>query len=196
MYYIVLLGNPGDEYVNTRHNVAWYLADKNFCTTLQLDKSEINHHLKAKLAVGCAGDKSATVVWPQTFMNRSGETVEKLVSDDGGHRLIVVHDDVDLPLGQVRVGFDRGDGGHNGLKSIIKTLGTQAFVRVRIGIGPTSFLTGKMLPRPSGDALSKYVLGNLSLRDKHTLKSVAKILPDIITTIVNEGHQVAMNQFN
>lgn len=196
MHQIVLLGNPGEDYERTRHNVAWFLADENFYATLKLDKREVDHYLKAKTASGRVGHEPVLVVWPQTFMNRSGETVEKLVSAEAGETLIVVHDDIDLSFGQVRVAFGGGDAGHKGIKSISDSLGSKAFVRVRVGIGRTSFLTGKMLPRPSGEALNKYVLGNLSLRDKRALKTVAQKLPSIITSIVSEGYKMAMNRFN
>jgi len=196
MHYIVLLGNPGEDYERTRHNVAWFLVDNNFQSSLKLNKREMDHYLKAETASGRVDHESLTVVWPMTFMNRIGDVVSKLVAPDLVDKLVVVHDDIDLPFGQIRVGFDRGDGGHNGVKSIINSLGSKAFVRVRIGIGKISFLTGQMKLRPSGEVLNNYVLGNLSLFDKRNLKIVGEKLPVIIKVIVSEGYKEAMNRFN
>jgi len=109
--------------------------------------------------------------------------------------LVVLHDDVDLPLGQVRVSFGRGSGGHNGIASIIDSLGTKDFIRVRLGIAPTSLFTG-LIKRPVGEKMPKFVLGNFSARELVKVKGVGKAVLEAVVTILNDGYMMAMNRFN
>ncbi|MFM2381941.1 MAG: hypothetical protein RLZZ76_708, partial [Candidatus Parcubacteria bacterium] len=121
--------------------------------------------------------------------------VRTLVPKGAEAELIVVYDDVDLALGEVKISFDRGAGGHNGLKSIIERLGTTAFVRVRVGVAQKSFFTGA-LKRPKGEALPKFVLAPFTAKEQKVLEEVLSKSCDAIIAIVGQGREYAMNQFN
>jgi peptidyl-tRNA hydrolase, PTH1 family len=195
MYYIVALGNPGEEYTNTRHNVGFLAADT-FVKAHTLPEPRITAQYVGKVSEGGVGDGSVSVLFPETFMNRSGVAVKKFVPPSELANMVVLYDDIALPFGEVKVSFGRGDGGHNGMKSIIGALGSKDFIRVRIGIAPTSFLTGaaKMV---SGPDLPKYVLAAFSKSEQAKLSK--EILPHVSTvleTIVKEGYVKAMNQYN
>ncbi len=194
MHYIVALGNPGEEYAHTRHNVGW----------LVLDVVARDRHLGERIAVqrysgevraGALAGQPVTVLYPTTFMNHTGTAVAKLVPRDEAASLIVVYDDVDLALGEVKVSFGRGDGGHNGVKSVIAKLDTRDFIRVRVGISPTSLFTGKV-KRPTGEKLQRYVMGQFTKRELAKVEEVGKQVATILELIVAEGYVAAMNRCN
>jgi len=195
MFYIVGLGNPGSEYEHTRHNVG-FLALDYIVDSLQLGTPTKAGHLEGRYSTGKICGKEVGLLYPETFMNNSGNSIKKLVSKDELHNLVVLYDDVALPFGSIKVSFDRGDGGHNGLKSIIGVMGSKEFVRVRIGVGPVSFWTGK--PKLlSGDALPRYVLGKFTTKERTQLSE--EILVDVqkaVCEIVREGYVKAMNTYN
>jgi PTH1 family peptidyl-tRNA hydrolase len=128
-------------------------------------------------------------------MNASGSAVVKVVPREESQRLLVVYDDIDLPLGELKVSFGRGAGGHNGVSSIIESLGTKDFVRVRIGIGKKSLFSGT-LKRPKGKALSDYVLGRFSSKEEKVLQSVYDAFPKMVKLFVTEGREKLMQEFN
>ncbi|MCA9363237.1 aminoacyl-tRNA hydrolase, partial [Candidatus Kaiserbacteria bacterium] len=128
MFYIVGLGNPGDKYINTRHNVGRMVLEEMSDNSLIKDKPS-----NASIASMSLGGEVIQLFAPETFMNNSGETVKYIVSKLGAvtEDVIVVHDDIDLPFGEVKVAKGRGAGGNNGVESIIKQLKSKNFVRVR-----------------------------------------------------------------
>ncbi len=195
MHYIVGLGNPGEEYVLTRHNVGFLALDE--CVEgFGLPKPMLRSWCKGLVSEGVIGQSEVTLLYPDTFMNRSGEAVVKLVPKAEVPSLIVLYDDVALPLGEIKVSFGRGDGGHNGIKSLIGALGTKDFVRVRIGIAPKAFLSGKTKVISSAD-LPKFVLQKFSKSEEKLLRN--DILPKVakaIATIVEAGYVKAMNDYN
>jgi peptidyl-tRNA hydrolase, PTH1 family len=194
MYYIVGLGNPGTQYEGTRHNVGFdalsHVARVHQCASWHTSKSP---HA-ARCACTISGQE-VLLIQPQTFMNESGGAVAKIVPKDALKQLVVVYDDVHLPLGSIKVSFDRGAGGHNGVASIIKALGTQAFTRIRIGVAQKTFFTGKVKIH-TGEKLSQFVLGKFSGREQAELAVVLSTVSDAIKTIVTEGHDAAMNRYN
>lgn len=195
MYYIVGLGNPGKEYEHTRHNVG-FLALDFIVDSLQLPLPTKASHLEGRYAVGKIADTDVALLYPDTFMNHSGNAVKKLVSRDEIQSLIVLYDDVALPFGTIKVAFDRGDGGHNGLKSIIDVLGSKEFIRVRIGVGPTSFWTGA-LKQLGGEALPRFVLGKFSSKERTKLSEEILVqVQKAVCEIVRDGYQKAMNTYN
>lgn len=195
MHYIVGLGNPGEEYVLTRHNVGFLALDE--CVEgFNLPKPMLRSWCKGLVSEGVIGQSEVTLLYPDTFMNRSGEAVVKLVPKAEAPSLIVLYDDVALPLGEIKVSFGRGDGGHNGIKSLIGALGTKDFVRVRIGIAPKAFLSGKTKVISSAD-LPKFVLQKFSKSEEKLLRN--DVLPKVakaIATIVEAGYVKAMNDYN
>lgn len=194
MWYIVGLGNPGEKYQHTRHNVGWILLDQVVAKT-GLPTPFASSKYAGRLSEGVLCGSDVSVLYPDTFMNKSGSAVQKLVSKDESAQLMVVYDDVDLPVGEVKVSFGRGAGGHNGITSIINSLGTKDFIRIRIGISPTSFWTGKT-KRPSGDRLPKYVLGQFTKKELAALEPVGDQVRSIIETCISDGVGKAMNRFN
>ena len=182
---IVGLGNPGDEYARTRHNIGFMavdlLADKN---RISLNQSKF----KAIIGKGKAGSQDLVVAKPQTYMNRSGESVSSLLFF---YKLnptdcIVICDDLELPTGKIRIREKGGHGGHNGLRSIIEQTGGNEFVRVRIGIG-----------RPKDESqVSDYVLSHFSKVEKPLIEDAVENASKAVETIIAEGVEAAMNRFN
>ncbi|MFT5037229.1 MAG: PTH1 family peptidyl-tRNA hydrolase [Candidatus Azotimanducaceae bacterium] len=192
-HYIVGLGNPGEEYKSTRHNVGFaalaYIVDvSHFPSFVPSSK------YGGLISEGVLEGKDVTLLLPDTFMNMSGSAVKKLVGKGTEANLIVVYDDVDLPLGEIKISFGRGSGGHNGVKSIIESLGSKEFVRIRIGVASLGFFGG--MKRPTGDRLSQHVLGKFSKSEWKKLEEVLQRTTDALQAIVCEGVEKAMNEFN
>src|SRR3989344_583814 len=154
---IVGLGNPGEEYESTRHNCG-RMAVEFFARTAGLNGFKPDKAKKSIAGGGMVGKTAVALVLPDTFMNKSGFAVAKYVkSQKAAERMVVVYDDLDLPLGKLKISFDRGSGGHKGLESIIRSVKTQKFTRVRIGVSPST-ATGS-LRKPEG----KKVVNNFIL---------------------------------
>ena len=174
MYIVVGLGNPGEEYTRTRHNTGRMVAD------FVAEKIRRNH----------AGHDSFKVFTPDTYMNKSGTAVAKVIkSKKAAEKLIVIHDDLDLPLGTMKISYNRGSGGHKGLESVIKALKTREFIRIRIGISPKK--------KPSGEsAVEKHILSNFKPAEMETLKKILKKAAAAVETIAARGLAPAMTEFN
>jgi PTH1 family peptidyl-tRNA hydrolase len=193
MYTIVALGNPGPEYHLTRHNVAWLVMNE-LLETWSLPLPERERGIAALKTHGTVWNQSVQIIFPQTFMNRSGETVAALAEREQLGTLIVVHDEIDLPLGNVVVAYDRGAAGHNGVRSIISALGHQQFLRVRIGIGQTGFWA--RWRRPRGDALSTFVLGKFTAREEAALRDVTPRVGEALRLLCTDGFAKAAQKIN
>lgn len=194
-YIIAGLGNPGDEYKNTRHNTGRIILE-----AIQKEYSKedfiFNKKINALMAEGKIGKEKVTFVAPETFMNNSGKAVGQLVkSVKAAQKLIVIYDDFNLPLGRIRISFNRSSGGHNGLESIIKAVKTEAFLRIRIGVAPeTAKGTAKT---PHGDEkIEKFILGPYKEEESKELKKVAKRVVEAVEVIVRESKEKAMSVFN
>ena len=195
MFYIVALGNPGEKYANTRHNVGWMAMDhclEKLCLPNLVESSQFSGHTCHGMIVG----EEVIVLCPTTFMNNSGSAVEKLVPKDEVEKLVVVHDDIDLPFGEVKIGKGRGAGGNKGVQSIMDKLGSKDFVRVRIGIAPKSFWTGKVKRPEGGGPLERFVLKPFSSTEKKQLPEVFDKARVALEVIVGEGVEAAMNKCN
>lgn len=197
-YIIVGLGNPGEEYENTRHNTGRMtvqaLADK-YEAELILDK-KLNA-LVAKAEIGLGKKKTkVTLVAPETFMNKSGKTVAGLVaSPKKAENLIVIYDDFQLPLGRVKISYNRSSGGHNGLESVIKAVKTEAFVRVRIGLAPTNTKGQAKVPN-GAEAVERFILAQLKKPELDILKKSIKKAIEAVELIVSEGREIATGKVN
>ena len=195
VYLIVGLGNPGDKYERTRHN-AGCIALEDFRYRNNFTDWRKNGVARALVSTGEIGGKSVTLVLPETFMNESGKSVVTFTTkEESGARLIVVHDDLDLPIGEFKMSFGSGSAGHNGIESIISSLGTKDFIRIRIGISPKTFF-GK-LKKPKGQsAVEKFVLGKLSGSEMRKIENSAKDINKMIGAYLEKGRQYAMNHYN
>lgn len=188
---IVALGNPGTEYENTRHNIGFSVLDAFGEKYKTLGKEE------KKLSSWCGKgnveiekwNHEIILAWPTTFMNHSGEAVIKLLNwfKIEPKNLIVVHDDVALNLGKIRINFNSGAGGHHGVESIIQTLGgNQEFTRLRIGIGPD----------PGGDVRADYVLKKFNKEEESLVKKISELSISALEAIITKDVGEAMNKFN
>ena len=193
MYYIVGLGNPGEKYQNTRHNVGWMVLDA-FVQEYKLPSPYASRRYAGTVTEGVLYGQEVTLLYPETFMNQSGAAVKKLVPKGAEGNLIVVYDDVDIPLGEIKLSVGRGDGGHNGISSIIQALGTKEFVRVRVGIAPKS-LFGKT-KRPKGSRLPKHVLSNFKKSEYLALTRGIDRAVQSLACVLHEGVVSAMNRYN
>ena len=197
MYYLVGLGNSGAEYATTRHNIGWLVLDV-LCTKHHISSPVLQNSVSGRVSSGKISGVDVNILYPETMMNNSGTAVRKFVPSTDVKNLVVLYDDIDLPLGDVRVSFGRGDGGHNGIKSIIEKVGTKDFVRVRIGIGKVGFWPWQkgVTVRPKGDRLPKYVLGKFTKTELGEVEKVGQYVGEIVAEIVTKGYITAMNRFN
>jgi len=164
-----------------------------------LPPAVLSARYSGKVSAGQLEQQDVMVLYPDTFMNNSGRAVKKLVPSVETDHLVVLHDDVDLALGQVKISFARGSGGHNGVASIINKLGTKNFIRVRVGVAKIGFWPWQkeMVKRPNdGKALEKLVLSNFEKREQEMLNKAKEKAYLAIKTIITQGYVVAMNQFN
>lgn len=189
MKVIAGLGNPGPKYEKTRHNIGFMIVDR-FAESI--GQSLKKNGYSGLYVIGVAEGEQVLLLKPQTFMNLSGDSVvgamkgQKLSADS----LIVIHDDLDLPLGRLRIRVEGGHGGHNGIRDIIAKSGTNAFVRLKVGIG-----------RPKGEAqgggdVTSHVLGPFTSGERITLERVIETGCDAIREMLRSGPVSAMNSFN
>ncbi len=167
---VVGLGNPTKEYASTRHNIGKTIVEA----------------LEEKLPA------SAEVVGLDVYMNNSGPAIKKAIGS--AKNLVVVHDELDLPLGKVKISFGSSAGGHNGVKSIEKALKTRDYVRVRVGISPST--SSGRLRRPEGEKLADFVLGKFKPTEQEKLKKVKRIVQEALELIVEEGRERAQTEIN
>jgi PTH1 family peptidyl-tRNA hydrolase len=193
MELLVALGNPGKEYEHTRHNVAWIIL-RNFITHAGLPEPHTSGVFSGEVSVGNIHGKEVRILFPTTFMNNSGAAVKKSLECDTPEHLIVVHDDVDLPFGTIRIVEARGAGGHNGVKSIIETTGSSDFVRIRVGVGKKNIFG--MLRRPKSEQLSNFVLGEFSTKEREQFPELEKKVVRALELIYSKGVQFAMQELN
>lgn len=193
--FIVGLGNPGKEYELTRHNVGRIVASHIAKLTKALP-FESDGMLRAQKTNTAIAEKKATIVLPDTFMNLSGKSVASLIkSAKDLEKLVVIYDDLDLARGTFKISFNRSSGGHNGVQSIIKAVKSEAFVRVRVGISPTT--TAGKLKKPLGEEkVSKWILGVMKDDEKEGLKKLSKAVLQALEMIVLEGLPKAMSIYN
>lgn len=170
------LGNPGEEYAGTRHNVG-----REFLMAIEKKEGE-----KGKLF-----GKKVTVVTPDTYMNNSGAAFKKLVtSKKQAEMFVVLQDELDLPLGRVKIAFGSSAGGHNGIKSVEKAIKTKDYVRIRIGISPVT-PSGK-LKKPTGEKdVVNFVLGKFKPTEQDKLKKSKKLVRDALELLITEGRAKA-----
>ena len=176
MKIVVGLGNPGTEYENTRHNTGRIMV------------GWVEKKLEDKLKI--------KFVTPDNFMNNSGKALVPLVKSKKDLKdLVVIYDDIDLPLGKIKISFNRSSGGHNGLNSVIKALKSEEFLRIRVGISPTT--PKSVVKKPKGEkAVINFILGEFKKPELETLKKLSKKVTEAVKTIFIEGKEKAMSLYN
>ena len=188
MKVIMGLGNPGPDYERTRHNVGWWVVD-HLADVWRFEGWKKDG--QSRVTSGSVGGQRVRLVKPQTYMNLSGAVLKPYIRREGWsyiRDLLVVSDEVALPVGTFRVRGGGSAGGHNGLKSIEGALGSQEYARLRIGVGPED-------PSRRGD-LADYVLSDFGKRDEKLVRENFDTLTQLVETWLAEGPQVAMNRFN
>lgn len=193
-YVFVGLGNPGEEYKDTRHNTGRMLLEM-FGKSLGAEWKE-DKKLNTTVAKVKVGKTPVTLVLPEAYMNNSGKSVKPLVTSiKAAEKLMVIYDDLDLPFESAKISFNKSSGGHRGLESIIKSIKTEKFARVRVGISPTT-PSGKM-KKPSGeDAVMKVIMGKFKPDEVASLKRLSKRVNQALETFVSGGLEKAMTEFN
>ncbi len=185
MTLIVGLGNPGKKYSQTKHNVGFMVVDK-LANKYALKFNERTDYL---ISEGFIEGKKIALIKPLTYMNLSGIAVKKLVNkeilDNLPNSIIVIHDDLDLPVGKIKIKKNGSSGGHKGIQSIIENLGTKNFLRIKIGID-----------KIKGIDISEYVLSPFSKEQKALIKEKILQAVDAIAIILIEGVEKAMNLYN
>ncbi len=186
MILIVGLGNPGEKYKKTRHNVGFLVLDSLLKKLTPVEKSFWEESQKFNAEIARVSD-GLILAKPLSFMNASGEVVARLMSfyKIQPFGLYVVQDDVDLPLGKIKITIDRGSAGHKGIESIMEKLGSQNFVRIRVGVGKDQ--------RVSTD---RFVLMPFTLWEKGKLNQAVKKAVGVVETILKEGAEKAASKYN
>ncbi|QQG42813.1 MAG: aminoacyl-tRNA hydrolase [Candidatus Giovannonibacteria bacterium] len=181
---ILGLGNPGAEYENTRHN-AGRIAARHFAE--KQDYPEFTYDKKSNSLVSKKG--RTAVALPETFMNKSGSAAVKLIRPKKELKeLVVIHDDLDLPLGRFKISYGKSSGGHKGVESIMRALKTKNFVRIRIGISPKR--------KPAQKEVMKFIVGKFKPAESEIFKKINKRVSDALEVMVNGSLESAMSQFN
>lgn len=185
MKLVVGLGNPGPRYAATRHNIGFLVVER-LADEFRVSLKKQGH--QGVYGVGSIRGQQTTLLLPQTFMNRSGVSVGSACRSLGvaPGDLIVVHDDIDLPFGVVKIRSGGGHGGHNGIRSIQEVLGVGDFVRVKIGVGRP----------PAGGDVAGYVLNPFAAAEKKVLDSLLVNSVGVLQAVLERGALAAMNEFN
>jgi PTH1 family peptidyl-tRNA hydrolase len=176
------LGNPGSKYVETRHNIGFHVLDR----LAERDDWKFQKFSQADLQVG--KHLGISYLKPQSYMNRSGEPLRHWLGyfQVSVEEVLVIVDDVELDLGQIRIRASGGSGGHNGLRSIEESLGTQRYVRIRCGVGKC----------PQNRPLEDYVLQSFAVDQKDAVKGLVDRAVEAVDCCQSEGLEKAMNKFN
>lgn len=183
MFLVVGLGNPGDKYDGTRHNIGFETIDY-ISNKYNIDVTRVK--FKGVIGEGFIGGEKVILLKPTTYMNLSGESVReamsfyKLTEED----VVIIYDDISLEVGKIRIREKGSAGGHNGIKSIISNINTDVFPRIKIGVG-----------QPTGDLVS-HVLGRFSKEEAEDLKEVIEVSSKAVEIIMKSGTKDAMNKLN
>ena len=185
MYLIVGLGNPEQDYSNTRHNMGFNTINK---LAKQYEIEITRSKFKGLYGTGTIEGEKVILLKPQTYMNLSGESIKEIMQfyKLNEEELIVIYDDIDIEPGKIKVRKNGGPGTHNGMKSVVHELNTQNFKRIRVGIGMPD----------DGEDLIEYVIGAIEEEDKEKLETGTNLAKEAIIEIIKNGIDIAMNKFN
>jgi len=192
MKLIVGLGNPGKVYAHNRHNVGFrclnYFAK---CRSIKFERRQC----QARIGTGEVGGEKLLLAKPRTFVNLSGKAIGRLVRKYAIplNNLLVIYDDLDLPLGKIRLRSGGGSGGHKGMGSIISALGSEDFPRIRVGIGRPQV---EGLSNTDEDVIVSYVLSDFTSQEEELIKPIIVTVTEAIDCFLTQGMEVAMSKFN
>ncbi len=194
-YIIAGLGNPGEEYEGTRHNTGRIVLDV-VAKELGAEDFVFDKKMNALVSEGKWKKEKGIFIKPETFMNKSGNSIAYLVkSVKAAEKLIVIYDDFNLPIGKIRISFNRSSGGHNGVESIIKAVKTEAFVRIRVGNSPANAKGVAKVPHGE-DKIEKFILGKFKDAELKEIKKAAKVAAEAVKAIITESREKAMSLYN
>lgn len=184
MFLIAGLGNPGEEYAETRHNIGFKAIDI-LSTHYRIPLKELK--CRSLIGRGRIAGNEVVLAKPLTYMNNSGEAIKCLMQKFGlrENEVLVIYDDLDLPAGVLRIRPAGGSGGHRGIESIIKAIGTNRFGRIRIGIG-----------RPDDGDEVGYVLSPFTDEEKALMDEKLKLIPEIVASLFTRGYNFTMSNYN
>jgi len=201
-YIIAGLGNPGTEYENTRHNTGRIVLD---VIRKELDGGDFvfDKKLNAQIATIKVGKAEVMLVAPDTFMNKSGNALKSLVKVKANAKLklktaddfLVIYDDFQLPLGRIKISYNKSSGGHNGLESVIKAVKTEAFPRLRVGTAAANAKGEAKVPH-GDDKIEKFILGKFKDDELKVVKKLGKKAAEVIQVWIKEGREKATNVCN
>ncbi len=204
-YIIVGLGNPGEEYKDTRHNAGRIILDA-LRKEFSKEEFQLDRKLNALVAEAKIGKEKVLLVAPENFMNNSGKSVVPVVKTKAAKAksgikgktaddLLVIYDDFQLPIGRMKISYNKSSGGHNGLESVIKAIKTEAFPRMRVGTAPATSKGDAKIPH-GDDKIEKFILGKFKDEEMKELKKMAKKAVEGVETWVKEGRDRATNIVN
>ncbi len=196
MFFIVGLGNPGEEYKDTRHNMGRIILEK-FADANDFSEWEYDKYGNMLVSSGKIGKKKTELIMPETFMNKSGQAISYVNKKHKikPENMIVIYDDLDMPLGTFKIAFNRGSGGHKGLESIKKALKTKEFIRIRVGVLQTT-PTGK-LKKPKGEKkVLDFIMKDFKKDEMAKIIKMSKTINEALKSTIADGRITAMNRFN
>ena len=190
MIIIAGLGNPGKQYESTRHNIGFIFLDQIVKNKDQFKAFKINKRFKSQISHGKVGKEEVLLVKPQDFYNNSGPVISSILNfyKTKADNLIIIHDDLDIAAGKIRIAYDSSAAGNNGIQSIIDTLKSKKFIRVRVGIKPET---------QKGDH-KNFVLGKFTVTEKKTIKPIIEKLPDLVNDLADHHlkTELLQNKYN
>ncbi len=194
-YVIVGLGNPGEEYTSTRHNSGRIVLD---LIRQEFDGGDFkfDKKLNALTSEVKIGKEKVLLVAPETFMNKSGNAAGSLVkTKKAAEKMLVIYDDFQLPIGRMKISYDKSSGGHNGLESVIKAVKTEAFPRLRIGTAPATAKGDAKIPHGE-EKILKFILGEFKPEELKIIKKLSKKAAEGVAIFVKEGRDRATGVVN
>lgn len=194
-FIIAGLGNPGKEYDNTRHNTGRIMLDI-IRTELKADKFETDKKLNAQVSEAKIKNEKVILLAPDTFMNNSGKSLAPLIKNaKSAEKLLVIYDDFQLPIGRMKISYNKSSGGHNGLESVIKGVKTEAFPRLRVGTAPATAKGEAKIPHGE-EKVEKFILGEFKDEELKIIKKLGKKAAEVIDIWIKEGRDKATGVAN
>ncbi len=186
-YLFAGLGNPGEKYKNTRHNIGFEAISK-IASNFQFPSSNFNSKFNAQISRGSINNQESIIAKPLSFMNLSGIPISKIVRfyKIPFENVIVIHDDIDIPLGKIRITKNKGSGGHKGVMSIIQKIGNKNFIRIRVGVCPNK--------KPENPEV--FVLQKFKKEEENTVSKTLKEIIEAIDMLTKEGIDKTASLFN